>query len=161
MTNKAVDEQKKSFQAHRQFHRLYFKANDMDFVFQWLMGSAVHGGAAIGESYRAASCIRDGDPQSWAREWTALAQRVQRRAAQAVQAGHVVSGREAYLRGAVYYRAVLASLLPTQPEFKAIAGEVRACFSAGSARLEPAVEKLEIPFEGKILPGYFQPAAAA
>ncbi len=34
MTDKALAEQEKSFSAHRQYHRLYFKANDMDFVFQ-------------------------------------------------------------------------------------------------------------------------------
>ncbi len=159
MTDKALAEQEKSFSAHRQYHRLYFKANDMDFVFQWLMGSAVHGGAAVGESFHAASCIRDGDPRSWETEWTALAQRVQQRAAAAVKAGHIVSGREAYLRAAVYYRAVLASLLPDEPLFKDIAGQMRACFTAGGALLEQPVEVFEIPFDGKLLRGYFQPAA--
>ncbi len=161
MSNKALNEQQKVFHAHRQYHRLYFKANDMDFVFQWLMGSAVHGGAGIGESFHAAAGIRDGDPHSWELTWTALANRVQQRAAQALQAGHVVSGRDAYLRAAVYYRAVLASLLPDDPQFKATSAEMRTCFAAGGALLEQPVEKIEIPFEGRLLPGYFQRAAAS
>jgi hypothetical protein len=39
-----IDEAGKQFVAHRQFNQMYFKANDMDFAFKWMMGSAVHGG---------------------------------------------------------------------------------------------------------------------
>jgi pimeloyl-ACP methyl ester carboxylesterase len=139
---------------------MYFKANDMDFAFQWLMGSAVHGGAGIGESFYAASLIKDGDTSSWEREWTALGNRVRERGEAALQAGHIVSGREALLRAMVYYRAVLGSMRPTDPDFKPIVARVRECFQKGSALLEPQVEKLEIPFENAILPGYFQKASA-
>lgn len=50
MTDQAIKDQQKHYSAHRQFYRMYFKANDMDFVFQWLIGSAAHGGAGIGEN---------------------------------------------------------------------------------------------------------------
>ncbi len=112
MNSGTVREQRKELQYHRQFQRMYFKANDMDFVFQWLMGSAVHGGAGVGESFYTASRIKDGNPQSWEHEWSALAKRVQARAETALHMGHILSGQDAYLRAAVYYRAVLASSCP-------------------------------------------------
>jgi pimeloyl-ACP methyl ester carboxylesterase len=160
MKTRALKDQGKEFQAHRQFHRMYFKANDMDFAFQWLMGSAVHGGAGIGESFYAASRMKDGDPASWEREWTALGERVRRRGEAALAAGHLVSGREALLRAAVYYRAVLGSMRPADPGFRPTVARMRECFRKGSSLLEPPVERIEVPFEGAVLPGYFQKAAA-
>ena len=160
MKNKAFKEQGKELQYHRQFQRMYFKANDMDFAFQWLMGSAVHGGAGIGESFYAASRIKDGSPSSWEHEWTALGDRVRARGEVALHSGNLVSGREALLRAAVYYRTVLGSRLPTEPRFKLTVAQMRECFQMGSALLEPPVERIEIPFQGAVLPGYFQKAAA-
>ncbi len=160
MTNKAMKEQQKKMNYHRPYHRMYFAANDMDFVFQWMMGSAVHGGAGIGESFHTASLIRDGDPDSWGREWTALAERVRARAEGMARAGHTVSARETFLRAAIYYRVVLTSMLPTHPQFRPVTAAMRECFRAGSAMLEPPVGKFEVPFEGTVLPGYFQKAAA-
>lgn len=160
MRNKAFRDQGREFQAHRQFHRMYFKANDMDFAFQWVMGSAVHGGAGIGESFYAASRMRDGSPASWEREWTALGDRIRARGETALAAGHVVSGREALLRAAVYYRAVLGSMQPSDPGFKPTIARMRECFRKGSGLLDPPIERIEVPFEGAILPGYFQKAGA-
>ncbi len=158
MSKDAFQQQRRQFNAHRQFHRLYFKANDMDFAFQWLMGSAVHGGAGIGESFYTASRIKDGDPHSWKCEWIALAERIQKRAEDTLADGHIVSGREAYLRAAVYYRAALASLLPTDPEFKDTIARMKACFRKGSELLDSPVERISVPFGGVHLQGYFQKA---
>ncbi len=159
MADKALKEQERRVNYHRQYNRLYFKANDMDFVFQWMIGSAVHGGAGIGEGYHAASRIKDGDPESWASEWTALADRVRERAAGMHDAGHTVSAREAYLRASVYYRAILTSMLPTDPRFRPVVAAMRDCFHAGGALLEPPLERCDVPFERNILPGYIEKAA--
>lgn len=158
MKSKSLRKQKKEFQAHRQFSRIYFRADDMDFAFQWLMGSAIHGGAGIGESFYAASRIKDGDPASWEREWMSLGNRVRDRGEAALQAGHIISGREALLRAMVYFRAVLGSMRPTDPNFKPTISSMRQCFQKGSALLDPPVERIAIPFENTILPGYFQKA---
>ncbi|HMB22896.1 MAG: alpha/beta hydrolase family protein [Chloroflexota bacterium] len=158
MKDQRLKEQKKKFDAHRQFHRLYFKANDMDFAFQWFMGSTSHGGASIGESFYAAARIQDGDPVSWEREWIALAERAQSRAEAELKAGHTVSGADALLRATNYYRAALISRLPTHPQFRSTVARMRECFHKGSALLEHPVERFDIPFEGAILPGYFQKA---
>lgn len=160
MNTRESKEANKQFVAHRQFNRMHFKANDMDFAFKWVMGSAVHGGAGIGEGLYAASCMKDGDPASWGCEWTALGERVLARGEAALTAGHVISGREALLRAAVYYRASLAAMRPGDPGFKPTVARMRECFRKGTSLLEPPVEPIAIPFEGTVLPGYFQKAAA-
>jgi hypothetical protein len=87
MTNQAIREQKKNFNAHRPFYRMRFRAADMDFAFQWVLGSSAHGGANVGESFYAASQMHDGDPATWEREWFLLAQRVHHRAEEALAKG--------------------------------------------------------------------------
>lgn len=156
MKGKAVDKLKKKFNAHRQYQHIYFKSNDMDFAFQWFLGSTAHGGAGIGESYYAASRIREKDTKGWESEFTALAGRVRKRGDKAFSTGHSVSASDSYLRAAMYYRAVLASLLPSDPRFSQTIRDMKDCFHKGSALLKPAVERFDIPFEGKILTGYFQ-----
>ena len=161
MTDRAIKEQQKAINYHRQYHRMFFRATDMDFVFQWVIGSAPHGGAGIGESFHAASMMRDGDPESWAREWAALAERVRARAESMRAAGHAVSAREALLRAAIYYRAVLTIRMPDHPDFRPTAAAMRECFRAGTALLDPPLERFDVPFEGKTLPGYFRTAAGS
>jgi hypothetical protein len=41
MKNGNYRKQEKRAHAHRQFYRMRFRANDMDFAFQWILGSAV------------------------------------------------------------------------------------------------------------------------
>lgn len=160
MKSKSFQQQTKEFQAHRQFHRLFFKENDMDFAFQWLMGSAVHGGAGIGEGFYTASKIKNRNPQSWEIEWNAMAQRVEERAKKAFAAGHKISARDFFLRAAVYYRAILGSLRPSDENFTTAIGKMRNCFQNGGALLNPPLERVEIIFEGVRLPGYFLKAQA-
>ena len=156
MKNKAVEAQKKKFNAHRQFQRIYFKATDMDFTFQWVLGSTAHGGAGMGETYYAASRMKEKDTKGWENEFAALAGRVRKRADAALLSGHKVSAGDSFLRAAMYYRAVLASLLPTDPQFRQTIVNMKDCFHAGSALLNPPLERFDIAFEGGTLTGYFQ-----
>jgi len=159
MKQKAYIQAEKELEFHRQFHNLRFKANDMDFAFQWAMGSCANGGAAIGEGFYAASRMKDGDPASWVREWMALAGRVHKRGLAMLEAGHPVSARETLLRAFVYYRATLGALLPADPRFKPAIRLMRECFRTAGSLQDIPVETLSIPFEGGTLPGYFHKAA--
>jgi hypothetical protein len=159
MKNKSYRKQEKELEFHRQFHNLRFRANDMDFAFQWAMGSCVNGGASIGEGFYAASRMKDGDPESWVREWMALAGRIHKRGRVMLEAGHPVSARETLLRAFVYYRATLGAMLPTDDRFKPTVRLMRECFQKANSLQDIPVETLSIPFEGGALPGYFQKAA--
>jgi pimeloyl-ACP methyl ester carboxylesterase len=159
MKEKAAIQQEKELEFHRQFYKLRFKANDMDFAFQWAMGSCVNGGAAIGEGFYAASRMKDGDPESWVREWMALADRVHKRGQAMLEAGHPVSARETLLRAFVYYRATLGAMLPADPRFQQSIRRMRECFRTSGSLQDIPLETLAVPFEGGVLPGYFQKAA--
>ena len=151
-----MSEQKKEYDAHRPFVKLHFDDQEMDFVFEWLLGSTVHGGCDVGEAFYTAGRIKDGDPISWQKQWAATAVRVEAEARAALKAGHPVTAREAFLRAANYYRTALVSVLPDEPDFPAFAGKCRSTFRQGAALFRPAMEFFEIPFEGGVLPGYFR-----
>jgi pimeloyl-ACP methyl ester carboxylesterase len=158
MDTRAVQRQEKELEFHRQFRKMRFAANDMDFAFQWVMGSAVHGGAGIGEGFYAASRMKEGDPESWIREWTELAQRVENRGLGMLAAGHPISARETLRRAFVYYRAALAVMAPDDGRFPPMVRSMRSCFWTAGALQQLPLESLSIPFEGGVLPGYFQKA---
>ena len=141
--------------------RYHFKHPTFDFFFQWLAGTETHGGAELGEAFVAASEIHDGDIEGWTRAWTALAQRVEQRAADGLSQGHLVSAREAYLRAYIYYRAALVFMNPRADQrFSEQLEQARLCFRCGASLLDLPLESIHIPFESTTLPGLFLKAAA-
>ncbi|MFW5735551.1 MAG: alpha/beta hydrolase family protein [Oceanidesulfovibrio sp.] len=147
------------FDAHATAFRYYFEDRDMDFHFgNLVLGATVHGGAAVGEAFYAASHIEDGDSASWQKEWSELARRVEARGEHAMEAGHRVSARDHLFRAAYYYRSSLVSMLPDDPALARNGRKARALFRQAGALLDPPLEYLEIPFEDTSLPGYFWPA---
>ncbi|GAP12828.1 alpha/beta hydrolase family [Longilinea arvoryzae] len=138
--------------------RYRFQQPIFDFFFQWLAGTHSNGGAELGEAMFAAARIRDGDPESWYREFTALGQRVEARAAASFRQGHLISAREGYLRSYVYYRAAPAFLNPrTDERYRQAYLKARGFFLKASQLLDVPLEIVNVPFEGKALPGYFAP----
>jgi hypothetical protein len=113
-------------------------------------------GSEIGESFYAASLVKENDPRSWVAAWTTVAHQVEQRAAAALAAGHTVSAREAYLRAYVYNRAALMFINP----FDAAAAKPTwrhavDCFRRSVALMDPVVEPVSVPCVGVDLPGYF------
>ncbi len=155
-TETAMKEQAEEFSAHRMFYKTVFEKDvNMDFTFQWLMGYLVNGGCASGEMFYAASKIEEGNPESWNKAFTGLAERVEARAESCLKKGHKVSAREAFMRASNYYRALTAFLSPYNPAFRECADKARSCFRKAAPLFDPPIEPLDIPFEGKTLPGYF------
>jgi pimeloyl-ACP methyl ester carboxylesterase len=118
---------------------------------------SLYGGADIGECVTTVERIGEGDAGDWHREWIATADRLATAARKSEQRGHAISAREAYLRASTYYHISYFPLFgyPVDARLtEAFAAEV-ACFRTAAALSTPAVEPVEIPFEGKTLPGYF------
>lgn len=151
-------EEKEKFDPHAS-NPYYFKDGDMDFHFgNLVLGSAVNGGAEIGEAFYAAVKMKDGDAASWHQEWNSLAQRAEARGLASLAAGHKVSARDQLLRAAYYYRVSLISMLPDNPAFKERGLKARAVFRQAGQLFDPPVEYFEASFEGYKLPGYFRRA---
>ncbi|MBM9518997.1 alpha/beta hydrolase [Desulforhopalus vacuolatus] len=149
--------QKETYDAHRSYTRYHFENDEMDFAFQWLLGSISNGGAEIGEAFYVAGNIKDGDPASWQREWEKMAIRKENRAKSALGKGHKIAARDNYLKASNYYRTALVSMLPDNPKFNGIAKNIRACMKKAGKLFNPQMIYFEVPFEKTVLPGYFRP----
>jgi pimeloyl-ACP methyl ester carboxylesterase len=154
-------EAKQVFDAHEAYVRYHFKDSDMDFTFGSLvLGATVNHGCEIGEAFRTAAHIKDGDAASWQAEWAKTARLVEARGEQSLAGGHKVSARDQLQRASYYYRAALLAMLPDDPRLKEYAGMSRSLLKKAGALFDPPLEYFEIPFEGTVLPGFFRKAAA-
>ena len=134
--------------------KYHFKQDDFDFFFQWILGGQTNGSVEAGECFYAANEIKDGDPDSWLKAWTALAKRVEARAQTSLEQGHNVSARESFFRAFSYYRAPLLFMDPKDERYRVIYETARACFSEAAQLSTPPIEPFTIPFEGGALAGY-------
>ncbi|BAF71843.1 alpha/beta hydrolase family protein [Sulfurovum sp. NBC37-1] len=153
----AISAQKENYDAHRSYVSYHFEDEEMDFAFQWLLGSLSNGGAELGEAFYAAGNITDGDPKSWQNEWEKMAQRKESRAKAALEKGHKATAREAYLKASNYYRTALVSILPDNPKFNTLGKKTRFCMKEAGKLYDPPMTYFEVPFEKTKLPGYYHP----
>ena len=156
-TEGAMKYQADQFFAHRMYYDCVFEQNeDMDYIFQWLLGQEANYGSSTGELFYAASQIEDGNYQSWREVFGELSERVQARAGASLAKGHKVSAREGFLRASNYYRitAVQAEQFVAEDYVKRISRS-RAVFHKACPLFDPPIEPIKIPFHGKSLPGYF------
>ena len=121
------------------------------------VGRIVYGAAEIGECRAAVEAVRSGGPDEWYAAWVGLADRLALDADSSAARGRKVSAREAWFRAATYYQVAYAPLFgrPVDPRLIAAFDKEEAAFHKAATLCEPAVEILEIPYEGTTLPAYF------
>ena len=114
-------------------------------------------GCPLGEISATTSLIEEGDRDGWYRQWTATAERVAGYADESARAGHAISASDDYFRASSYYRAAYVPLFgsPVDPRLVEAFDKETEAFQKAAALMTPAVEPVEIPFEGTTLPGYF------
>lgn len=157
----AVKKQKKAFDAHESYVRYHFQDPDMDFTFGSLvLGATGNHGVEIGEAFRTAANIKDGDAASWQAEWIKTAQRAEARGEQSLLQGHKVSARDQFQRASYYYRIALLGMMPDDPRLLPTAQKSRNLLKKAGELFDPPMEYFEIPFEGTVLPGFFRKATA-
>jgi pimeloyl-ACP methyl ester carboxylesterase len=149
-------EQPSTTQTHQGL-KVYFQNPEFDGQLLRAIGYAGNGGADYGECLSTAYRIAEGDHESWYREWTATADRIVQAAEASAAAGHTISAREGYLRAANYYRTsyIFMFAVPLDPRMVQAFQRQRDAFRKAAALISPAIEPIEIPFEGTTLPGYF------
>jgi pimeloyl-ACP methyl ester carboxylesterase len=153
------------YDAHTPFLDYHFIDGEMEFAFQWVLGSAIYGGCDIGEAFYVAKQIEDrakglaGRPHSWQQEWEKMAVRKEARAA-AVESA--ISAKNELLKASYYYRAALISMLPDEnPKFPILAEKSRSCFQKAAKLFNPPIEEIKISYKdpelpgAAVLPGYF------
>lgn len=137
---------------------LLFK-DDPEFWFEIvrLFGAAEYGGALFGEVMAIAKDIKSGDYDSWYQAMSNFADRLAAEAGEQLKKGHKISARDNYLRACSYYRSADFFLHgnPADPRIKLAFEQSTACYRAAAALFTPAIEPVEIPYEGTTLRGYF------
>ena len=139
----------------RSTNKIYFKDEDQDFYLQWALSFAKYGGAEFGECLAICPRIKDGDPDSWAREWIALSDRIRKVADDYLANGHKISARDAYFRACTYNRVGAIGLLPTDPRWPENYSKQVSCFQKAIALLDNPAEPISIPFRDGKMNGYF------
>jgi hypothetical protein len=140
--------------------RPFFKSDDFNFLTEIALGSVYWQAADVGEVLTTVDRIHDGKARSWVDEWTATADRLTQLAAANASGGRARSAAGQYLRGSLYYSlatysadgagdpALFASLWERHRDAWDRFVDLR---EFGGA----VAERVEIPYEGTTLPGYF------
>ncbi|HEY0198417.1 MAG TPA: alpha/beta hydrolase, partial [Rhodanobacter sp.] len=137
--------------------KVAFKDESFAFEFVRNLGFAYYGGSDIGEMMAAAARIKEGDFESWFMEWDKLARRILSRADASLDAGHLESAREGYLRASTYFRTAEFYLHgdPADPRILSESRASQKAYAKAAKLTGPTWEPVEIPYEGTTLPGYF------
>jgi hypothetical protein len=140
--------------------RPFFKNDDFNFLTEIALGSVYWQAADVGEVLTTVDRIHDGKARSWVDEWTATADRLTQLAAASAAAGRAHSAASQYLRGSLYYS--LATYSADGTEDPALFGSLWEKHRDAWDRFVDladfggaAAERIEIPYEGTTLPGYF------
>jgi hypothetical protein len=140
--------------------RPFFKNDEFNFLTEIALGSVYWQAADVGEVLTTVDRIRDGKARSWVDEWTATADRLTQLAAANAAGGRARSAAGQYLRGSLYYS--LATYSADGVDDPALFASLWERHRDAWDRLVDlgefglaAVERIEIPYEGTTLPGYF------
>jgi pimeloyl-ACP methyl ester carboxylesterase len=141
--------------AQRSLQKFRFDHKDMDYYFSWILGRQFYDGSDPDECYAAADSIADGDASSWQIAWEALAETVSAQAQTALSKGDREGARLAYLSACTYYRAPLFIMSPENPAFRENWRMMHGCFQQAAPLFETPIEAVQVPYRGRLLPGYF------
>jgi pimeloyl-ACP methyl ester carboxylesterase len=140
--------------------KLDFTRKNMDIgtpAFLWMraMMAASAAGADVAECLEPLAEIKESGDASWVAAWKALADRRRADAGTWLDKGLSVSGRDAMLRAASYYRSALIRCPESSRSWTELLDASRECFETAAALFDPPIEVVRIPWGDCILPGYY------
>jgi pimeloyl-ACP methyl ester carboxylesterase len=136
--------------------KVRFSNEDMDYLFQVVLGYHTYGGASFGELFRTAAKVEDGEPESWISAFREMGAGIERQADELEEKGRA-SAAPAFLRAFTGYRAA-AFLMNPKADFERFSETVESfvrCFRKAIPSLSHPCETVRVPFEGNYLSGYF------
>ena len=137
----------------RQSVHIRFKNEDMDFLFNYMLGYSSLSGLSHGEMFAIAAQIKDGDAGSWRQafgshaDWLEQDLKAESAPSQAKQASRHFSIFHAL-------RAKLQLTDPTEPGFEVSITRMESHFQDACSKSGYPLEAVEIPFEHASLSGY-------
>jgi hypothetical protein len=137
-----------------------FTDDAFDFSARHAIGTASQGTFDLGVIMSTLGRITDGDPESWLREWTTTADRLQRQALASAGAGQYQTAGWFYLGAAEAYSRALAFIdsLPDDSALLPTFTKHRACWDAFVNTSRGSHVRFDIDYHHTTLPGYlFRP----
>ncbi len=132
-----------------------FQTGELDFQLMRSLGVGNYCGGTPGEVFATRSAVVENDPYAWRDALAQMGERVLNNGREALGRGHRVSARDHFLRASMYYRAAEYFADPFGSEALPWGFAGRDAFRAAGELMRDRVEPVEVPFEGKALPGYF------
>ncbi|MBO8131211.1 MAG: alpha/beta hydrolase [Candidatus Marinimicrobia bacterium] len=127
----------------------------LDQVFLYYLNHSWQKLADVGEVLQTVSKVDMSNPYSWAEEWMKTSERLENLAKEFESNGHNISAGECYLRSSNYFIAALHRYPnPYDKKIKKIAIRSFNNYKSGIKLLKLPIEVVNIPYEGKNLPGY-------
>lgn len=131
-----------------------FDDAELDFQLIRQLGSAVYGGASIGEPLAIAATLKN-SAAGWTDAFAALADRQRVDAQGRGEAGHQVSARDRYLHACNSYRAAEYFAPAGSARHAELGLASRAAFLKAAAYLPEDIHEVWLPWEGQRLPAYW------
>ncbi len=137
--------------------RPFFKDESFNFQTEIALGATYHQAADVGEVLATVERIRNGHAQSWVDEWSATAERLAGEAAASADARRLQSAARQFLRVSMYYSLASSAADGTGDPalFATLWEKHRAAWDRFVDLADLQIERIEIPYEGTTLPGYF------
>jgi dienelactone hydrolase len=104
---------------------------------------------------------RIGDYEDWCRVWSETAAGHAARGDEAAAVGHRRTAADAYLRAALCYHWANFMFTHDQEQFRAALDGMADAWRKAAPHLDPAMELLDVPFDGVVLPGYLRRPAGS
>jgi hypothetical protein len=96
--------------------------------------------------------------ESWHKEWTEVAKKNAELAAGFEQENRRTTAHEFYLRAADFYRRAVVYMPETDPRMLPTFGKLEENFDKAWSMVTAPFERVQVPYEGQMLPGLFWPA---
>ncbi|MGY1617415.1 alpha/beta hydrolase family protein [Geodermatophilus sp. SYSU D00691] len=142
--------------------RLYFRSASLDLYLQMALSYGAFGGSSVGEALYASSRVEERDLDTWIRAWQELGESAYEYAREAADRGHTDSARQGWLRAYTYLRTATHAVRPGDARFRPLWERAADAFGRAAGLLDPPLERISVPVEGGVLPGYvMRPPGAA
>lgn len=139
----------------RQKYNIRFKNEDMDFIFNWIIGISQIIGMAPAQAFFAVHGMKDGDPKAWRDGFGRLGNFQAEQAEQFIRNGHPLAAGQAYLAAAYAFRAGIQYTSPASRDFDSYLRKMEDSFQRGMQLIGVPIREIEVPFENITLPGYY------
>ena len=111
----------------------------------------------VGEVFRALNGMnRAGDPDEWHNRWRNMADSVHFLAEKAEREDHLVTARKAYLRSSTYYRFATLFIKKDARALEMYKIHINN-FAKFASLSDPMIERVQIPYEGIQMAGWYMP----